>query len=438
MLLWYRRVWPLLLVLVILQRTDGLPAFPGAEGYGSDTPGGRGGRVIAVTHLHDAGPGSLRHALEVETGPRIVVFRVGGTIALTRPIHIREPNSWLTVAGQTAPGDGIQLRNYGLKLSDGAHDIVLRHLRLRPGTADPASLGGASIDALTLWGNDGSRVHHIVIDHVSMTWAIDENANHWGWVTDVTYQWSLFAEAANTHHPEGPHSMGLLVGGDARNTVSVHHCVFAHNHNRNPHLRGHRADFRNNLIYNWGTDGSAQFSKGLRVNIVRIHYLAGPDTPANRIVFWIYGGAKAYLDGNWGSRCPTGCADETAIGIYRFDPRDRIDTPFAVPPVTTHPTAQVASLVLPRAGATRPVRDAVDSRIIEEIRQGKGRIGIGSAAAQLRSATPPVDSDRDGMPDAWERARQLNPHDANDRNDDADGDGYTAIEMYLHELATER
>ncbi len=271
-----------------------------------------------------------------------------------------------------------------------------------------------------------------------MTWAIDENANHWGWVTDVTYQWSLFAEAATTHHPEGPHSMGLLVGGDARNTVSVQHCVFAHNHNRNPHLRGHRADFRNNLIYNWGTNGSAQFSKGLRVNIVRNHYLAGPDTPTNRIVFWIYGGAVAYLDGNWGPRCPTGCTNDAALGIYRFNPRDRAAMSFRVPSVTTHPTAQVAALVLSQAGATRPVRDAVDVRIIEEIRQGTGRIVIGSAAAVLRSAAPPVDTDRDGMPDAWERIRRLNPHDANNRNHDADGDGYTAIEMYLHELTMVR
>lgn len=431
MLQWLLYIWLLMLILMPLQSAYGLPAFPGAEGYGSETPGGRGGRVIAVTHLRDAGPGSLRHALEVETGPRIVVFRVGGTIALSRPIHLREPNSWLTVAGQTAPGDGIQLRNYGLMLSDGAHDIVLRYLRLRPGTADPAKIGGERIDALTLWGNDGSHIHHVIADHVSMTWAIDENANHWGWVTDVTYQWCLFAEAATTHHPEGAHSMGLLVGGDARNTVSVHHSVFAHNHNRNPLLRGHRADFRNNLVYNWGTGGSAQFAENVRVNIVGNHYLPGPDTPDNGIVFWVYSGAQAYLQGNWGPRCPTGCDNETAIGIYRFNPSDRAHTPFTVPPVTTHTTADVKALVLAHAGATRPVRDAVDARIVEEIRQGTGHIGIGSAAAVFRVATSPADTDRDGMPDAWERAHQLNPHDASDRNNDADGDGYTAIDMYL-------
>ncbi|ETW92254.1 MAG: hypothetical protein ETSY2_53985, partial [Candidatus Entotheonella gemina] len=175
-------------------------------------------------------------------------------------------------------------------------------------------------------------------------------------------------------------------------------------------------------------------AQGIQVNIVGNHYLAGPDTPANHIVFRIHNGASAYLEGNWGPRCPMGCDDETAIGIYRFHPRDRAHVPFAVPPVTTHTTAAVKSLVLARAGATRPIRDAVDSRIIEEIRQGTGRIGIGSAAAVLRSATAPADSDRDGMPDAWERARQLNPHDAGDRNDDADGDGYTALEVYLHAL----
>lgn len=433
-----RWIWALMLVLTALQTAYGLPAFPGAEGFGSETPGGRGGRIIAVTHLRDAGPGSLRHALEVETGPRIVVFRVGGTIDLTRPIRLREPNSWLTVAGQTAPGDGMQLRNYGIMISDGAHDIVLRYLRLRPGTSNPAGIGGNSIDALTLWGNNGSHIHHVVIDHVSMTWAVDENANNWGHVTDVTYQWCLLAEGATTSHPEGPHSMGLLVGGDARNTVSIHHSVFAHNHDRNPLLRGHRADFRNNLVYNWGTGGSAQFAEGVQVNIVRNHYLAGPDTPANHLVFWVHGGAKVFLDDNWGPRCPTGCRDETAIGIYRFNPRDRVFDPFDMPPVTTHATAEVEALVLTDAGATRPVRDAVDACIIEEIRHGTGRTGIGSAAAVLRSAVPPTDTDGDGMPDVWERAHNLNPQDASDRNDDADGDGYTAIEMYLHELTLDR
>ncbi len=438
MLQWHRWIYPLVLVLAAMQSANCLPAFPGAEGYGSDTPGGRGGRVIAVTHLRDTGPGSLRHALEVETGPRTVVFRVSGIIALTQPIHLREANSWLTVAGQTAPGDGIELRNYGIMISDDAHDIVLRYLRLRPGTADPAGIGGAGIDALTLWGNRGSHVHHIVVDHVSMTWAIDENANHWGWVTDVTYQCCLFAEAATTHHPQGSHSLGLLVGGDARNTVSIHHSVFAHNHDRNPLLRGRRADFRNNLVYNWGTDGSAQFAEDVQVNLVRNHYLAGPNTPADDIVFWVHSGATVYLDGNWGPRCPTGCADETAIGIYHFNPRDRVYTPFAVPPVTTHATAEVQAIVLPRAGATRPTRDAVDARIIREIRNGTGRVGIGRAATGLRSDAPPANADHDGMPDAWERAHRLNPHDARDRNDDADGDGYTALEMYLHELTLER
>ncbi len=434
----YRWTWALLLVLVPLQTADGLPAFPGAEGYGSETPGGRGGRVIAVTHLRDTGPGSLRHALEVETGPRIVIFRVSGSIALMQPIHIREPNSWLTVAGQTAPGDGIQLLNYGIIISDGAHDIVLSYLRLRPGTANPANIGGNIIDALTLWGNNGSRVHHVVIDHVSMTWAIDENANNWGWVTDVTYQWCLFAEGANTHHPEGPHSMGLLVGGDDRNTVSIHHSIFAHNYDRNPLLLGHRADFRNNLIYNWGTDGSAHFAENVQANIVRNHYVAGPDTPPHHIVFWVHSGANVYLEDNWGPRCPSGCADPTEIGIYRFNPRDRAPTPFAVPPVTTQPTADVKALVLAHSGATRPSRDAVDARIIQEIRDGTGRIGIGSTAVQLRSTTPPTDTDGDGMPDAWELAHGLNPHDAEDRNTDPNGDGYTALEMYLHGLTIGR
>src|SRR5512139_755534 len=156
-----------------------IPAFPGAEGFGAATPGGRGGEVIEVTNLNDSGPGSLREAMEVRTGPRTVVFRVGGTITLTGPIEVREPNSYLTVAGQTAPGDGVQIKNYGINIRDGAHDVVLRYLRVRPGDTTPG-VGGK--DGVLVYGEGTRPVHNVVVDHCSIEWATDENVDVWAWV----------------------------------------------------------------------------------------------------------------------------------------------------------------------------------------------------------------------------------------------------------------
>lgn len=173
----------------VLART-GLPAFPGAQGFGSETPGGRGGRIVEVVNLDDAGPGSLRQALEVEEGPRIVVFRTGGTVELTRPIVMAgEEDSYVTIAGQTAPGGGIQLKNFGLWIRQGAHDIVVRFLRLRPGAYLPGADNTMDIDGLELYGDRGTQVYNIVLDHNSFEWGLDENASAWDWVTDVTFQW---------------------------------------------------------------------------------------------------------------------------------------------------------------------------------------------------------------------------------------------------------
>ena len=411
-----------------------LPAFPGAEGFGSETPGGRGGRVIEVTNLNDAGPGSLRQAIAVETGPRIVVFRVGGDILLQSPIILERANSFLTIAGQTAPGDGIALRHYGIQLRGGVHDVVLRYLRIRPGTANPSGIGGHTIDGLGMWGNEGSHVYNVIVDHVSLTWAVDENADCWEWVTGVTYQWCLFAEGSETGHPNGPHSMGLLMGGDDRITVSVHHSLFAHNNDRNPLFGGKVADFRNNVIYNWVTVGTATFRRKAQVNFINNHYLKGPTSPVSDLVVALKGEPRLYLRGNWTPLCPSGCLDDAAIGIYRFSPRHRVFTPFPAPFVSTHPTFRVQDVVLPRAGATFPKRDAVDARIVNEVITRTGRVGIGSGYPELKSGSAPVDSDHDGMPDVWELQRGLNPHDGRDRNHDADGDGYTAVEEYLNGL----
>ncbi len=441
-----------------------LPAFPGAQGYGSHTPGGRGGRIIEVTNLNDSGPGSLRDALEVQRGPRIVVFRVSGTIELSSSINIGKSNSYVTVAGQTAPGDGIQIKNWPIAVSYGGHDVVIRYLRMRPGPDGITEENGGDIDGVLIYGPGGRHTYNVVIDHCSVMWAADENADACGAVTNVTYQWCIFAEGLQSGHEKGPHSMGMLIGGSQKTmTVTVHHCLFAHNGGRNPALifvnpqgtPAARFDFRNNVVYNWSNNNYAQFhteghssaENGPQVNFVNNLYLRGPDSnPGDDNIVWVKGPARLYVDGNWTPRWPKGTSNGWDIGIRDIDdgPRYRpvaestfrAMEPFPTPPVRTTRMENLYELVLTRVGATLPRRDEVDRRVIAEVRSRTGRVGMGSNyPPTLKSATPPPDADHDGMPDTWERARGLNPKNPEDANSDLDGDGYTNVEDYLNELA---
>jgi pectate lyase len=220
-----------------------LPSFPGAEGWGRSSVGGRGGSVIEVTNLNDSGPGSFREACSAP-GPRTIVFRTGGIIELQSAIDITEP--YLTIAAQTAPGDGIELKNFTLNTF--THDIIIRGLRIRPG--DENIHNGADVrDCITI--QTGS--HHVIIDHCSMSWGIDENINVWDNVDYVTLQWNIISEGLyHSIHPKGPHSMGLLIGNGC-NKTSVHHNLFAHNNARNPLLIGGTDhEFISNVIYDWG------------------------------------------------------------------------------------------------------------------------------------------------------------------------------------------
>ena len=199
-----------------------LPAFPGAEGFGAMASGGRGGVVLQVTNLNDSGPGSLRAAI-LASGPRIVVFRVGGTIELLTRIDISNPD--ITIAGQTAPGGGITLKNHPSNtrspLKVETDNVILRYIRSRPG---PSDLPSATLDALTIEG------HRVIIDHCSLSWATDEVLNTWLDSSEITIQWTIIAEGLeDSNHPDGPHSRGALLG-DHSTRVSVHHCLFAHSH----------------------------------------------------------------------------------------------------------------------------------------------------------------------------------------------------------------
>ncbi len=443
-------------------------AFPSAEGFGSTTPGGRGGKVVYVTNLNDSGRGSLRHALSVETGPRFVLFKVSGTIALSADIVIAEENSYVTVAGQTAPGDGIQLRNYTVSVAYGAHDVVIRHLRCRPGQGgvriDPETgkSNGNVINGLLVYGPADQLVRNVVIDHCSVYWAVDENGEAFGMVQDTTFQWCIFAEGELHGHEKGAHSMGMLIGTGGANTremsVSVHHCLFAHNAGRNPQACANYtggdpsviADIRNNLVYNWSGNNGGMFYSGPKVNFVGNLYIPGPDsTPRN--VAWLQGkalGTRIYVEGNLGPERPAGAeTDDWGVGFWDLDVWEqtnqsvdameadyRVGTPFPAPPVTTDPAADLEAIILPNAGATRPKRDPVDSRIVREVRGRTGAIGPSSDYPVLASVPPPADTDNDGMPDAWERAHGLDPTDPQDGPLTATN-GYTNVENYLNELA---
>jgi pectate lyase len=226
-----------------------LPDFPGAEGFGATTPGGRGGRVIYVTTLDDSGPGSLRAAIGAQ-GPRTILFRVGGVIDLQSALVVREP--FVTIAGQTAPGGGICLRgdNFGIA----THDVVVRFLRVRLG-----DLRRREVDTFSI--ADGSR--NVVVDHCSASWSIDETLSPSGDISDVTVQWCIISESLNNSlHSKGPHGYGSLLR--ATGGVSLHHNLWSHHNGRNPRFGDNYAegpfptfDFRNNVIYNWGSAAPA-------------------------------------------------------------------------------------------------------------------------------------------------------------------------------------
>jgi len=418
-------------------------AFPGAEGFGRFAVGGRGGDAVAVTNLNDSGPGSLREA--VSAGNRTVVFRVSGTIALKSDLLIAQSN--LTIAGQTAPGDGICLRGHPLRLR-GANDVVIRHLRVRPG-AD----SGKAIDGIEV--RDG---RNIIIDHCSVSWTVDEAMNTWHGARDLTVQWCVISEPLNRSvHPKGAHGYGASWGGE---NVSYHHNLFAHATARTPSVAGQardhtiNMDHRCSVVFDWehrSCDGKPD-----SINVVNNYYKPGPATlPAVRRRIARIDDTRAtygfdsfwHIAGNVVEGFPEISADNWAGGVdfeggTSIKLNRRMD-PFPVAPVTTQSAEESYRLVLAHAGATRPRRDPVDNRVLAEARSGIPTFGNGiiDSPAQvggwpeLRSAPAPVDSDGDGMPDAWETARGLNPRDPADRNDRKLQRDYTNLETYLSELA---
>lgn len=413
-----------------------VPAFPGAEGFGAYAVGGRGGQVLAVTNLEDYRPGkeavipgSLRAACEAK-GPRIVVFRVSGVIPLKAPLTIREP--FLTLAGQTAPGEGICLKNYGLVIRD-THDVIVRHLRVRPGDEIVAEQ-----DAISLY-----RVQNVIVDHCSASWSNDETLSvTGGGSTNVTVQWCFITESLNqSHHAKGAHGYGSLLRMDG--DMTFHHNLYAHHTTRCPRpgtygdeTRGLLLDFRNHVIYNWLNVPGYSAEDPARMNYIGNYLKPGPSTRNATVAFRVGGERTAlYVANNLLEGRPAG--DPWAI--IELGRGQKLSEPLVVAPVRTETPQAAYESVLRHAGATKPVRDAVDARIVKEVRSGTGRIidsqkEVGGWPA-YRSEKPPLDSDGDGMPDEWERQHGLNPNDPSDGARDRDGDGYTNLEEYLNAIA---
>jgi len=428
-------------------------AFPEAEGYGRFATGGRAGKVYEVTTLADAGPGSLREAVEA-SGPRTVVFCVGGIIELKSKLIVRHP--YLTIAGQTAPGDGICVKNHTFGCLD-THDVIFRHVRIRVGDGS-----GDTQDGCGARSSD-----HLIFDHCSISWSIDEGFSSRE-ARNLTVQRCLIAEAlhlADHKKYKGTGKGHSFAGSISGNIGSFHHNLLAHCTGRNWSLAGGldrtgsslagRLDLRNNVVYNWRdrtTDGGVR-----ELNFVNNYYLPGPATTVFTLLKPDPGdpdrGMRAHMTGNVIAGKPAVIADNWSayVGPVAGRAKVRADAPLFESFVATQ-TAEAAFVsILADVGANRPVQDPVDRRILADVRNrthtftgSRGKLpGIidspkdAGGWPEYKSAAPPADADHDGMPDAWETAHGLDP------KNPADGaayrpDGYTHLEHYLNELAAKR
>jgi len=416
-------------------------AFPGAEGFGRFSAGGRGGVVHHVTTLADSGPGSLRAAVEAR-GPRIVVFDVAGTIALASPLKIGRPN--ITIAGQTAPGDGITLS--GQPLIVAADDVVVRYIRVRLGDETKVQDDAVSI----------TRGRRVILDHVSASWSVDETLSAGSrysppedGIYDLTVQWSLIAESLKVSvHAKGDHGYGSLIRGGFGARMSWHHNLWASHQARMPRPGNYNGpdvdpvgpviEFRNNVFFNWGGGRSgynADKDSRSSYDFIGNWYQAGPDSDGALAFCEQSSGARAYFSGN----AMNGTVPADPWSLVGCTPPEgyRSASPLAESGIVAESAADAWRRVLAGAGASR-VRDAVDARILAGVKAGTGR-QINSQAEvggwpALKGGPAWVDGDGDGMPDGWERANGFDPKDGSDGAEDRDGDGFTNLEDWLNGL----
>lgn len=430
----------------IAQETAGQTlAFPGAEGAGRFAIGGRGGRVLRVTHTGDSGPGSLREAIEAR-GPRTIIFDTGGVIRLETPLVIRRGQ--VTLAGQTAPGGGITLIGQPLVIS--ADDVIVRHIRSRLGAEALVEADAVSVE----------RGRRIILDHVSASWSVDETlsvASRYSpaerGVYDVTVQNSLIAESLNASaHAKGEHGYGSLVRGGYGARISFIDNVWASHRARMPRPgnynppevdpEGPYIEFRGNVFYNWGGSHAGYNADTESVStyaFVGNAYLPGPDSEGH----WAFEDSDPLAVAWFEANRMAGVLPDDPWSLVRNDggPGTRLTVRpdwAGAPPLDSD--AHVTT-VLATAGADLP-RDAVDARVIAGVADGSGRI-IDSPAEvgglyDIDAGTPWIDTDGDGLPDDWERAHGSDPQDSADGATDPDGDGYTLLEDWLNALADAR
>lgn len=418
-----------------------IPAFPGAEGFGSTTPGGRGGTVIEVTTLAPTGAGSFLNAI-TQSGPRIVVFRVSGTIDFTgfsAAPTINDP--FITIAGQTAPGDGITLK--GKELVIRTHDVIVRGLRMRIGDEN------GNRDSFRITSTPDSIAQNIIIDHCSMSWGLDENASAVGNSTDITFSWNIISEGLLGAPPRTQQSFGLLVGKDGPGNISVHHNLFAHNRSRSPKFaRAVTGEIINNTVYDYGSRATI-LNGEVRANLIGNYYIPGdstlgfPDSPPKGIQLVLetlngdsVGDPLVYVQGNIGPGRETDQGDEWAAvdGDSAFQ---SLVPALAGSGISVQPALQAYNLLLANAGVVVPKRDPVDERVLADVTDRTGGLIVSQGDVGgwpvLNPAAAPTDTDNDGMPDVWELVHGLNIN-IDDSAGDRDGDGYTNIEEYINQL----
>ena len=355
-------------------------AFPEAEGFGAYSLGGRGEgnrtpRVYIVDTLEDVvasdGKISLREAVRA-TGPRFVLFSVEGVIALKTPLVIINP--YITIAGQSSPGGNITLANHGIYVQQGAHDVVIRYLRVRPLAVDDDFT--SSTYGIRLYGSDQANfVDKVIIDHCSLSWALAGNFGVWKWVGNFTVQNSFLIEGARYGHEKGPHSKAIHVGGRETTNGSFHHNLIAHNSDRSPKLSsGNMYDFRNNIVYNWIRANAGNIIDVMRVNFVNNFYIDGNDVTDEPGNMWMVqlpkdgNYPKIYFSGNVG---PLGVVEndwDAGIRHHRQPELYKLDEPVPMPLVGTDSVRDALNEVLDNAGANYLIRDLVDERIVTEIR----------------------------------------------------------------------
>lgn len=444
----------IVLVCSSFAQSEPFIAFPGAEGFGKYTVGGRGGAVYIVSNLNDDGPGSFREAVSA-TVKRTIVFAVDGTIHLKSPLSIK---GYVTIAGQSAPGEGICIADQPVKIT--GDQVIIRYLRFRMGDKYQSQKGmidgSGSDDALS-----ASRVKNLIIDHCSFSWSTDEVLSVYGG-DSTTLQWNIISEPLNFsyHFETGDkdwehHGYGGIWGGKH---LTAHHNIFAHCVSRNPRFNGARlgsseefVDFRNNVIYNWQSKAVYGGENGT-YNFVANYFKSGPSTKKSALGNILdpsktetlpYG--KFYVADNELEGLPEGKTENRLMvtmlsDVYVLNSFNAVSLPMKS-------ASQAYMDALEIAGASFK-RDTLDARVIQDIYNGTGKIidvqggyphgtGYGiskSAWPALKSGALQTDTDKDGMPDEWERTQKLNPKDPADAVRFQINSRYTNLEIYLNSI----